>query len=144
MASWNKQKMNILCWLLETIRPSMSRVGWEGVYVLPAPSTHVHWVFWYRHGWVAGKLDRRVKALVLLRGKFLLDSFLFSSAKFKLLQRLGVPQILQTDWRSSDTGSQNCEQAPQLFWGLAVLQPFTLRGPGGWDVQAWYYPRWQK
>lgn len=71
-----------------------------------------------------------------LWGKLILYSFLFSSAKFKLLQRLGVPQMLQTAWQSSDTGSQNCEQAPQLFWGLAVPQPFTLRGPGGWGVQA--------
>lgn len=65
-------------------------------------------------------------------GKFILYSFLFSKAKFKLLQRLGVSYMLQTHWQSRDTGSQNCEQAPQLFWGLAVLQPFTLRGPGGW------------
>lgn len=47
----------------------MSRVGWERVYVLPPPGIHVHWVFWYRRGWVARKLDRRVKAPVLSFGE---------------------------------------------------------------------------
>lgn len=47
----------------------MSGVGWERVYVFPPPGTHVHWVFWYRCGWVAGKLDRSVKAPVLSFGE---------------------------------------------------------------------------
>ena len=59
---------------------------------------------------------------------------------FKLLQRLGVPQMLQIYWQSSSTGSQNCEQAPQLFWGVTVPQFFTPRGSGDGDVQAWWYP----
>ena len=63
---------------------------------------------------------------------------------FKLLQRLGVPQMLQIYWQSSSTGSQNCEQAPQLFWGVTVPQFFTPRGSGDGDVQAWWYPIQQK
>lgn len=122
----------------------MSRVGWEGVYMLSSPSTEMCWVFWGSHSRAVGKLDRRVRAPVLSFGEnlfFIHFCSLVPSSSF--CKDWVFPKCFRQAGRAA-TQAAKIEQAPQLFWGLAVVQPFTLRGPGSCDVQAWYYPHQQK
>lgn len=73
--------------------------------------------------WLSGRKIRQESEVPCsqLWGEFILYSFLFSRARFKLLQRLGVPPNASTDWQNSDTGSQN--------WTGSLIVPGTCCSP---------------